>query len=81
MSSAIGITLSKKLPVNTTDRHKVYEAIAQLQSSWERTVPSGTLEKSGSSGQTLQIHVNGTALAWRRFLNSGNSYNFHKYVM
>jgi len=42
------------------------EVIIPLQSSWERIVPSGTLEKSGPSGQTLQMHMNGTALAWRR---------------
>lgn len=59
----------------------MHEVIAALQSSWERSILSGTLEKPGSSGQTLQVHMNGTALAWRRFLNSGNSYNFHKYVM
>lgn len=42
------------------------EVIIPLQSSWERIVPSGTLEKSGPSGQTLEMHMNGTALAWRR---------------
>lgn len=58
--------MSKKVLVNTTGRHKMDEVIIPLQSSWERIVPSGTLEKSGPSGQALQMHMNGTALAWRR---------------